>query len=103
MRVADVDVRPSEDRLWCPPLSTNGSFLSGRQVIAPCQPLCGWYTWAYLRGVAQLASALRLGRRGPGFKSRHPDTTIKEAIRPAARGPFCWRLDCQRSGRLTRY
>lgn len=26
------------------------------------------------RGVAQLASALRSGRRGRGFKSRHPET-----------------------------
>jgi hypothetical protein len=26
------------------------------------------------RGVAQLASALRLGRRGPRFKSGHPDS-----------------------------
>lgn len=25
------------------------------------------------RGVAQLGSALALGARGPGFKSRHPD------------------------------
>ena len=30
------------------------------------------------RGVAQHGSALRLGRRGPGFKSRLPDQNIRE-------------------------
>jgi hypothetical protein len=29
---------------------------------------------ALLRGVAQLGSVLRSGRRGRGFKSRHPDS-----------------------------
>ena len=33
------------------------------------------------RGVAQHGSALRSGRRGPGFESRLPDQHIKEGYR----------------------
>ena len=33
--------------------------------------------WVY-RGVAQHGSALRSGRRGPGFESRLPDQQIKK-------------------------
>ena len=32
-----------------------------------------WLRGNPLRAVAQLGSALRSGRRGPGFKSRQPD------------------------------
>ena len=38
------------------------------------------------RGVAQLGSALRSGRRGRGFKSRHPDG---ESPGPFGPGDFC--------------
>ena len=68
--------------------------------------MCGWlgYGAARLvgdfkkprqsRGVAQLASALAWGARGPGFKSRHPDsarvqcssTAICETARPVGGG-----------------
>ena len=33
-----------------------------------------------IRGVAQLGSALRSGRRGRGFKSRHPDRVVDEIV-----------------------
>ncbi len=37
--------------------------------------------WIY-RGVAQHGSALRSGRRGPGFESRLPDQHINEGYLP---------------------
>ena len=45
------------------------------------------------RGVAQLGSALRSGRRGRGFESRHPDSLVETTAGPlisrnAGRGPY---------------
>ncbi len=44
-----------------------------------------------VRGVAQMASALALGARGPGFKSRHPDLVLRlyhfQRMSPAI---LCW-------------
>ena len=37
----------------------------------------------FTRGVAQLGSALRSGRRGRGFESRHPDSVMSQDIRVA--------------------
>ncbi|MDT5054632.1 MAG: hypothetical protein QOF66_2998, partial [Mycobacterium sp.] len=36
----------------------------------------------FTRGVAQLGSALRSGRRGRGFESRHPDSRVRETAPP---------------------
>ena len=49
--------------------------------------------WAYgynqgCRGVAQYGSARRSGRRGPGFKSQHPDHFPRQAAAGDALDPF---------------
>src|SRR3954452_15016821 len=38
----------------------------------------------FTRGVAQLGSALRSGRRGRGFESRHPDSIEADQRQPPA-------------------
>ena len=49
------------------------------------------YPYQAPRGVAQLGSALRSGRRGRGFESRHPDRRERPLISKSAdQGPFPW-------------
>jgi hypothetical protein len=47
----------------------------------------------FTRGVAQLGSALRSGRRGRGFESRHPDCVVADqSRRPSKRGSPVYHL-----------
>ncbi len=55
-----LDMNPSANLAYCPAFVPTGD---------------------EVRGVAQLGSVLRSGRRGPGFESRHPDQ-ICEAASP---------------------
>ena len=51
-------------------------------VFCPLSDL--WKRVVTFRGVAQPGSALRSGRRGRGFKSRHPDPFIFPVISPSS-------------------
>jgi hypothetical protein len=48
----------------------------------------------FTRGVAQLGSALRSGRRGRGFESRHPDSVNKALTRKTGQGLVLFRMRC---------
>ena len=65
-------------RFACPPEATLLTLVE-RPIRPGSARLAGLH-----RGVAQLGSALRSGRRGRGFKSRHPDS--KTAGVPAGQG-----------------
>lgn len=42
---------------------------------------CNGINLSVQRDVAQLGSALRSGRRGRGFESRHPDVKFKQLLK----------------------
>ena len=43
-----------------------------------------FYAYVFIRGVAQLASALALGARGPQFESGRPDQIFQTNSAPVA-------------------
>ena len=76
-------MRAQAYRITLAPVVVGGSTVCDTGIPSGAPP-SGAHTLADARhrGVAQFGSALALGARGRGFKSRHPDRDMSQRIRP---------------------